>query len=183
MLLSLLAAAGQDLPDVVVQRPAAPADTPGGIVVPQDTLIRLMVLNEVSSRRARPGDRFPLRVDAPVVVGGVTVVAAGARAWGEIVSSEASGHVGRAGSLSARLVSVEVGGEQVPLGGEASSGGEAGTLQVGIGMLALGPLALLAPGNNAKLKAGDIFNGHLPADMLFDPAAAKLRPLPRQNAQ
>jgi hypothetical protein len=45
-------------------------------------------------------------------------------------------------------------------------------------MFALGPLALLAPGNNAKLKAGEIFNAYFAGDLLFDPATSRLTSLP-----
>lgn len=156
---------------------AEPAPQAGMIRVEQDTLIRLMVLNEVSSRTAQPGHRFVLRVDEPVIVGGATIIPVGAKAWGEVVDSSKSGSVGKAGRLSARLLHVEVGGEAVPISGENKTAGDKGTTQVAIGMLGLGPLALLAPGNNAKLKAGEIFNAYLTSDMSFDPATGKLMPL------
>jgi hypothetical protein len=65
----------------------------------------------------------------------------------------------------------------VSISGETRSKGKKGTLQVGMAMVALGPLALLAPGNNAKLKAGDIFNAYLASDMVFDPATGRLSPV------
>ena len=161
-------------PRATIGAPAPPASHPGSIVVPQDTLVRLMVLNEVSTRTAKPGDRFVLRVDAPVVVGGVTIVPVGAKAWGEVLDAEQSGHAGKGGALGARLVSVEVAGEQVPIGGSNRSKGANGSTQLALGVLALGPLALLSPGNNAKLKAGQIFNGYFEEDWLFDPASGRI---------
>lgn len=148
--------------------------------MPQDTPVRLMVLNEVTGRDARPGDRFPLRVDAPVALGGLVVVPVGAKAWGEIVDAEPSAARGGGGMLSARLVAIEVAGEEVPIGGERGGKGEAGTVQVSLGALAFGPLALFARGNEAKLKAGDIITGHFEADMLFDPATGRMERLPGQ---
>ena len=165
------------------QQPPAAAES--GVLVEQDTLIRLMVLNEVSSRTTKPGERFVLRVDEAVVVGGTTVIPVGAKAWGEVLRAEESGAVGKAGSLAARLVSVEVGGAQVPISGDSESKGEKGTKQVVLGALGMGllaPLALLAPGNNAKLKAGQIFNAYLVGDMVFDPATATLKPATGQSA-
>jgi len=157
-----------------VVAPAPPADRPGSIVVPRDTPVRLMVLDEVSGRKARPGDRFPLRVDAAVALGGLTIIAVGARAWGEIVEADASGGRGRGGKLAARLVAIEAAGEPVPIGGERVRAGDRGTVQLALGALALGPLALLARGNEGKLKAGDIVTGHFESDMLFDPATGRL---------
>jgi hypothetical protein len=167
----------QDISGAVIAAPAPPTSIPGGIVVEQDTLIRLMVVNEVSTRTAKPGDRFLLRVDEAVAVDGVTVIPVGAKAWGEVLQTEKSGSVGKGGKLNARLLHVEVGGQAVPISGETRTDGKKGTLQVGMAMVALGPLALLAPGNNAKLKAGDIFNAYLAADMVFDPATGGLSPL------
>ncbi len=184
--LSLLVALAQPVAAAAepppVARIATPSRVEGGILVPQDTLIRLMVLNEVSTKTAKAGDRFILRVDEPVMVKGVTVVPVGAKAWGEVLDADASGHAGKAGRLAARLVSLEVGGAQVPISGENKSAGETGTNQVALAALALGPLALLARGNNAKLKAGEIFNGYFEADMVFDPVSKVLRPVSSSEA-
>jgi hypothetical protein len=173
------AAAAQPAPGVTIARRAPPASHPNAIVVEQDTLIRLMVLNEVSTRTAKPGDRFVLRVDEPVVVDGVTIVPVGAKAWGEVLSAESSGAVGKAGSLSARLLHLDLGGERIPISGENQSAGERGSTQLALGVLALGPLALLSRVNNAKLKAGEIFSAYFADDMLFDPTTAKLVPFPK----
>jgi hypothetical protein len=151
----------------------------GSLLVEQDTLIRLMVLNEVSSRTKKPGERFVLRVDEAVVIDGTTIIPVGAKAWGEVLSADQSGAVGKAGTLAVRLLHVEVGGKPLPISGESQAKGEKGTKQVVLGALGLGllaPLALLAPGNNAKLKAGEIFNAYLTGDMLFDPATATFTP-------
>lgn len=153
--------------------PAAQASL---IAVEQDTLIRLMVLNEVSTRRARAGDRFVLRVDEAVQVDGMTIIPVGAKAWGEVLDAEPSGMAGKGGSLSVRLLYVEVGGEHVPISGKTANEGEDGTTQLALSALALGPLALLGRGNNAKLKAGHIFNAYFTRDLLFDPAAGRLMP-------
>lgn len=155
-----------------------PRVAPGNLLVERDTPIRLMVVNEVSTRTAKPGDRFMLRVDENVVVEGVTIIPAGTRAWGEVSAAEKSGAVGKSGKLQARLLHVEVGGEQIPISGENKSAGDGGGTQVVLGALALGPLALLAPGNNAKLKAGDIFSAYFDADLSYDPAASRLSPIP-----
>jgi hypothetical protein len=168
------AAAGHAQPTATI---ASPKAAEGTILVERDTVIRLMVLNEVSSRTAGPGHRFVLRVDEPVVVGGVTVIPTGAKAWGEVMDSEKSGSVGKGGRISARLLYLESGDERIPISGESKAKGDKGSTQVAMGMFGLGPLALLAPGNNAKLKAGEIFSAYLEADMLFDPATARLRPL------
>lgn len=161
-------------PAVTIAPPTAPVSHPGTLPVEHDTLVRLMVMNEVSTRTTKPGDRFPLRVDENVVVSGVTVIPVGAKAWGEVLSAEASGIVGKSGKLNAKLLYVELGSERVPLSGEAKSAGNGGTAETVMGVIGLGPFGLLARGNNAKLKAGDIFNGYFASDMLFDPSTKRL---------
>lgn len=164
-------------PTAVVAPSVASAANPNAIVIEQDTLVRLMVLNEVSTRSAKVGDKFVLRVDEPVVVNGVTVIPVGAKAWGEVLDAEKSGGVGRAGKLNAKLLYLEHGGARIPISGERQSAGESGTTQVVAGALALGPLALLAPGNSARLKAGEIFSAYVESAMLYDPATSTLMPV------
>src|SRR3546814_6192004 len=93
-----------------------------------------MVLNEVSTKIAKAGERFPLRVDEDVVVNGVTIIPIGARAWGEVLSAEESGIVGKSGKLAARLLYVELGDDRIEIEGEtrtAGAGGPAETVKNG----------------------------------------------------
>jgi hypothetical protein len=173
------AAVAQDAPTTTPTQAVATSQA-DGILVDRDTLIRLMVLNEVSTRTVKAGERFVLRVDEPVVVSGVTIIPVGAKAWGEVLDAEGSGAGGKAGTLAVRLLHVDAGGSQIPISGENQTKGEKGTKQVVLGALGLGllaPLALLAPGNNAKLKAGEIFNAYFTSDMLFDPASSTFKPV------
>ena len=146
--------------------PAAPK-----FVLPKGTLVRLMVTKEVNSRDNRPGDRFVLRVDEDVRVHGQTLIPTGAKGWGEVVSSEHSGGVGKSGAINARLLYVDLNGRHIDLDGERQSSGSGGTGQVVASVLAFGPLGLLMKGNNASLKAGEILNGYTLADAEFDTAA------------
>jgi len=163
-------------PQLVVAAPAAPADRPGAVVLPRQTLVRLMVLNEVNGHEAKPGTRFVLRVDENVLVGGTIVIPVGAKAWGEVTEVTQNKALGKPGSVGARLLYVEANGERVPLAGEEQSRGNAGGDKVAMASAAFGPFALLTKGNVGKLKAGFIFNGYVAADRLFDPATGKFVP-------
>ncbi|UYY76235.1 hypothetical protein [Sphingomonas sp. R1] len=134
--------------------PAPPAHRlPGGMAV------RLMVLKEVNSRDAKPGDRFRLRVDAPVVVDGATVIPVGATAWGEIIGTKDTGAVGGKGRLSARLLYVETPDGHIALSGAQDREGKGNTGGVVLSVIGFGLLGLLNKGGNALLKAGDILIG------------------------
>ncbi|MFL6856425.1 MAG: hypothetical protein ACJ8EB_00795, partial [Allosphingosinicella sp.] len=164
-------------PRLVVATPAAPAGHPGAVVLPKQTLVRLMVMNEVNSREAKPGTRFPLRVDENVVVGGAVVIPVGARAWGVVTEIAPNKALGKPGKIGARLLYVEApGGDRVALVGEEQTRGNAGGDKMAMASAAFGPFALLVKGNIGKLKAGFIFDGYIAADRLFDPAAGAFLP-------
>ena len=165
------AAAAQ--PELVVATPTPPPHRPRAHVVARDTMGRLMVLNEVNTNSAKPGDRFVLRVDENVVVGGATVIPVGAKAYGEVTRVKSNGAVGKAGSVGARLLYVELGEDRIPLTGESESKGRKEGGGVVMASAIWGPFGLLMKGGAGRLKAGHIFNGYIPADLLYDPAAGR----------
>ena len=160
-------------PELVLAPAAAPSDRPGAIVVARDTLVRLMVLNEVNTNSAKPGDRFVLRVDENVIVGGATVIPVGAKAYGEVTRVKSNGAAGKAGSVGAKLLYVELGEDRIPISGEDESKGRKEGGGVVLASAIWGPFGLLMKGGAGKLKAGHIFNGYIPADLLYDPAAGR----------
>lgn len=181
---ALLAAGAADQPVEVIATQPAPVvavapPAPAPLVLPKGTLVRLMLTREVNSRDDRAGQRFTLRVDEDVVVDGVTIVPVGAKAWAEVVSADGTGAAGKNGRLNARLLYLEAeGGRQVPLEGERAAKGGSSTGAVVAGLLSFGIGGLLMKGNNATLRAGEIFNGYTTSDAAFDrspvivPAAA-----------
>jgi hypothetical protein len=160
-------------PQLVVAAPAPPPEHPDAILLPKDTMVRLMVLNEVSTRESKPGDRFVLRLDEDVTVGGVTLVPTGARAWAEITEVKPNQALGKPGEIGAKLLYLEVGGERIALTGEDKSTGAKGGDRVVAAVGGFGLFGLLAKGNQGKLKAGHIFNGYVAEDRLFDAASGK----------
>src|SRR4051812_10533948 len=160
-------------PELVVASPAPPPDRPGAVVVARDTMVRLMVLNEVNTNSAKPGDRFVLRVDENVVVGGTTIIPVGAKAMGEVTRVQSNGAVGKAGLVGAKLLYVEIGGDRIPITGEDDSKGRKEGGGVVMASAIWGPFGLLMKGGPGKLKAGHIINGYLPSDLLYDPAASR----------
>lgn len=134
---------------------APPVSTTAAIILPRDTPIHLMTLTEVTTKTDTIGHRFKLRVNQPVVIGGATVIPVGALAWGEVTAADSSGNLGKAGSLTARLLYVEYAGQKIPISGDTSAKGRTGTAETVVGVLSLGLLGLFAKGNNAKIKAGE----------------------------
>jgi hypothetical protein len=182
----MLAAAAQAAPaddaapaaataDLIVAEPVAapPAPSASALVLRRDTPIHFMVVSEVTTKTHTAGHRFKLRVDKPVSIDGVMVIPVGTTAWGEVLEAEKSGNAGKSGTLSAKLLYVDIGGIQVPISGNNDAKGSSGTGETVLGVLALGPLGLFAKGNNAKIKAGELMTGFVEQDTAL-PAPAGL---------
>lgn len=133
-------------------------------VVPSGTAIKLMIVDEVTTKTAKPGDRIKLRLDAPVVVDRIVVIPAGVPGVGEVISSAESGIAGKSGKLSTRLLYIEIDGVRLGIDGAPKTAGDGGNTQIILATLALTPWGLFARGNNAKLKAGDIVPAVTTAD-------------------
>lgn len=136
-----------------------------GLVIPRDTPVHLMVLSEVTTKTHAAGYRFKLRVNEPVEIGGQVVIPVGAIAWGQVTNAEASGNLGKAGSLEAELLYVEVGDKQIRIDGQTRNEGNNGTAETVMGVLGLGVFGLFAKGNNAKIKAGEKFTAFTVEDV------------------
>lgn len=120
-----------------------------------------MILREVNSNVAKGGDRIRLRVVEPVFMNGIPVVPVGATAWGEVVSVEKNGAVGKPGKLGARLLHLELPDGNVPLRGEHADRGDGNSAGVVLAVVGFGLLGLLTEGDSARLKAGDLITGYI----------------------
>lgn len=86
-----------------------------------------MVTKEINSRSAKAGDRFKLRVNAPVMVDGVVAIPVGAAAWAEVVAASGTSAAGGRGQLSMRLLYVDTPSGQVTLSGTRGAEGKGNT--------------------------------------------------------
>lgn len=164
----------ETVPDVTSQTAADNAMEPQGdsvahsLVIPRDTPVHLMVINEVSTKDHSAGHRFPLRVDQPVIVDGKEMVPVGTTAWGELTEAEKSGNTGKRGKLSAILTHIDLDGKTIPIEGGTEADGKSGKGETILGVLAMGPLGLFAKGNNAKIKAGEKMTAFVSEDVVLD---------------
>lgn len=156
-------------PMAVATEPAPPAST----MLRRDTPIEMMATSEIRSDLAPAGTRFKLRVNKPVTVDGQTVVPVGAWAYAEVTAAKASGGLGHSGTMSTKLLYVQVGDVQIPLEGDSSTKGTgAGSAGVAILFTWAG---LFHRGNNAKIKAGEIVSGFVGEDVALDLTAQPIR--------
>ena len=93
-------------------------------IVPADTVIRVRLNEQLSSRTARVGDRFSANVTEPVFAGsGVEVVPVGSKVWGRVSS------VKRSGRRSPGTILVAFNSVQLPNGTSYAINGSLSSLQ------------------------------------------------------
>ncbi|MBB4860376.1 hypothetical protein HNO88_003719 [Novosphingobium chloroacetimidivorans] len=139
------------------------APVPAQQLLPVGTPVRLMVLREITSRNAHPGDRFELRVDEPIFINGQVAVPVGTRAWGEVISVKANGAVGNAGRLAARPMYLDLPQGRVALRGSLSEHGQGYGPGVAMAVVGFGIFGLLTAGDSARLKGGQSFTAYVDA--------------------
>ncbi|MEY2884892.1 MAG: hypothetical protein RL490_2616 [Pseudomonadota bacterium] len=143
------------------------AATPPPAVLPRGTAVRVMVLNEVSSRSARAGDLFVIMVDSPVRLGERVVIPAGTRGTGTVVEVIPSNIGGKAGRLTARVATLTLGNRSIAITGAFGTAGPSTRAPAALAATAASPLTPLARGNNAVLKVGEILDAELAEDVAF----------------
>jgi len=132
--------------------------------VPQGTMIRLRVSENISSATAKAGDTVTFEVLDDVSVGGVVTIRHGAQARGEVLSAHSKKRMGRAGAVEIGASFVEAtDGTHVPVSADAKQKGDNGALKMGVGAALLAPtplmpVILLFHGHDTKIEAGTALN-------------------------
>jgi len=133
--------------------PSAPP-VPGKIHIAEGTEVPLLFVDPVSSATNAEGDRFTLRVDGDVKVGGQVAIKSGAVAVGIVTSAHKRGFMGKAGELNVMLDHVSVGDDRIRL---RASKGKTGDAKVGATValtILFGPIGLLKRGHDIDIKPG-----------------------------
>jgi hypothetical protein len=92
-------------------QPAADASEPAAaqpIIIPAGTTLTVRLGEALGSRVSEVGQSFSATLDQDVVVGGQTVIAAGASVAGKVVSARPAGAVAGEANLQLKLTSVNV---------------------------------------------------------------------------
>ena len=130
-----------------VPQPDTNAATGALLTVPALTPVHLRVDAELSSRRNKSGDRFPIHVDEDVRIGDAVVIPAGSTGEGEVIHAAKSGAGGKAGELLIAARFVRVGEAEVRLRSfSLGSAGQDRTIESFATSVVAGPLALFVTG-------------------------------------
>lgn len=141
--------------------------------LPEDLSIKLETRQDISSKTARVGDRVELAVAKPVVIGGVTLIPAGAPAVGEVVSVRDNGLLGRSGKLGISVSKLTAGEVDIAVHGQHNAQGKSGKLgAMGAGMI-FPPLGIIIRGKDVKLPAGTSFDVLVDREVVMTPASVQ----------
>lgn len=161
-------------PILAFAQDAAPVAAHGTVVLPRDTPVVLLATSEIRSDKAAAGTLFKLRVQQPIRAGGGIVVPIGTAAFGQVVSAEGSGGLGKNGAMDVKLRYIQLGDARIPIDGEKAARG-VGAGSAGMAVLFVGVAGLFHRGNNAKIKAGELLSGFVSEDVTLDVAANPVR--------
>ena len=144
---------------------AAQAPGPGVVKVSDGTLIRLALLDHLSSATNNADDAVNLEVTEDVKVGDVIAIPKGATARGHVVEAQPKRRMGRAGKLNFSVDYVKApDGSNVRLRASSARAGEDKSGTVIVGTVLLGGLFLLMRGKDVDIPKGTQFNAYVDGD-------------------
>ena len=95
-----------------VAQPAPPPPATRVVTVPAGTVIRIRLVDGISTKRNRPGDTFQATLEDPLAAEGLVVAEQGANVFGRLVHTQQSGRVSGRAEMALELDRLQtVGGE------------------------------------------------------------------------
>jgi hypothetical protein len=129
--------------------------------VPAGTELLFEMGQTVTSKTAKRGDRFPLRLAEPLRIDGHLLVPAGTPAMGEVVHADHGRAGGQAGELVLAARYLEWDGRQLPLKAFSAGVGKNRTNSALGVSLAVGLAGYLVRGGNIEMAAGSLITSKL----------------------
>jgi hypothetical protein len=164
-------------PEVAASAAAAPAVPPA--VVKAGSYIQIEIAEGLSSQNRVHGDKYALKLAAPIMLNGKVVVPAGTPGVGQVVSASKAGMIGKPGELLLAARYLEYQGAQIPLRGMKLGGVGADNTDVAFvaSMVFIGA-ALLFPGGEIRVPEGTKAAAKLGVDLTADGVAVAPVPKP-----
>lgn len=124
-------------------------------VLAENTAFNIVTAQEISSKKAQPGDEVVFKVDEDVVVKNRVLISKGTKATGYVVNAEKSGMMGKAGKLGITVESTTtVDGKPLKLRAAKGKEGDDKTNSVVALSILVSSLFILKKGEDAKIKEG-----------------------------
>ncbi len=144
---------------------AAQQTATGTLKIPDATIIRLALLDSLSSATNQVDDPVNLEVTEDVKVGDLVAIPKGSTARGHVVEVEPKKRLGRAGKLNFTLDNVKApDGSNVRLRASSARKGEDKSGTVIVGTMLLSGLFLLMHGKDVNIPKGTAFNAYVDGD-------------------
>jgi hypothetical protein len=137
-----------------------PEPAPAPVTIPAGTHIAVRMIDSVDSSKNKTGQMFRASLDQPIVVGGKTVVPAGANITIRLAEAKSAGKISGSSELELQLVKMTTGGKSYPLvsnsyTAKGKSRGKDTAKKVGIGAAAGAVIGAIAGGGKgAAIGAG-----------------------------
>lgn len=135
-------------------QPVVPAGQPHTVTLPAGTPVDFVIVNPINSKLNQPGDKFRIKLAAPITLNGATVVPADTYGVGEVIHAARARAGGKPGELILTARYIEFRGVQVPL--RSFNLGTRGENKTTAGMITAalaGPFAYLIVGGEIDIPA------------------------------
>jgi len=146
------------------------------------TVVKVELVDQVSSATQKQGDTFALRLAEPLIVNGQVVLRAGATGVGQVIQSSPPGIGGKPAAMVLAASYVNARHGRVPLDALqlAGSGKDNSTTShvLGIGGIAFAPLGLIGiavQGGQVVFKSGEVASAKVASDITLPPLARATR--------
>jgi hypothetical protein len=173
VLLLFVLADAANAADVTDVAPAAVAPEASGnfVTVPALTPLYIRIDAELSSKKNKNGDHFPIHVDEDVRVGDTVVIPAGSAGVGEVIHAAKSSGGGKPGELLVAARFVRVGDQEIRLRSFSlgAKGRDRSDTSLGTSIV-LGPLGLFVVGGVMTIPSGTVGGAKTATEVLL-PAA------------
>lgn len=177
------------VPEIVVKaekpRIVLPSFESAEMVLQAGTSLKFVMVEDITSRdkQAKVGQAVQLALAEDVKINGVTVIPAGSPAKGTVRSVTYRGARGRSGYLAGTLVSMTVGGQDVPISGDFEDTGASGTAPALIAGFLFPFADMLVTDTSATIDAGTMVEGKLLVAVDFTQPTPRAKPVSIPLAQ
>jgi len=171
--LALIAALASFDPAQALTRPGA-ARAAHCCLAPAGAAVEVELIDPVSTRLYRTGDRVLLRLAAPLIVDGRVLLHAGTPGEGEVIESSRPGFGGKAAKLVLAADFLRLGDRRIPLRGlQLAAAGKGNVMPaevIGLSGIVLGPIGFVGmavQGDNVEFPAGTKATAELAASVVL----------------
>ena len=168
---------------VLQQTPAAPPaaitappppmlSTSGSATIASGTPVTIEIVDAITSKIAKPGDTFHIRLAQPLIVAGRIAIPAGTTGSGVVIHAAKARAGGKPGELILAARTLNLGNVSVPLRGLhlGGTGADHGDLALAMN-IAASPIGVLVSGGEKKVPGGTLGIAKIAADTALAVAA------------